>query len=97
MKILKNNLTILMQPGINPEAILIINKKKGSVEIMTMDDKPQKLKELEEREARARAMGGEKEIQKQHAGGKLTARERLELLFDPGTFQIGRASCRERV
>ena len=33
-----------------------------------MGEKPQKLGELEEREARARAMGGEKEIQKQHAG-----------------------------
>ncbi len=52
-----------------------------------MGEKPQKLGELEEREARARAMGGEKEIQKQHASGKLTARARLELLFDPGTFQ----------
>lgn len=52
-----------------------------------MDEKSQKLKGLEEREARVRAMGGEKEIQKQHAGGKLTARERLELLFDRGTFQ----------
>jgi len=52
-----------------------------------MSEKPQKLRELEEQEARSRAMGGEKEIQKQHAAGKLTARERLELLFDPGTFQ----------
>lgn len=52
-----------------------------------MGEKPQTLRELEEREARARAMGGEKEIQKQHAAGKLTARERLELFFDPGTFQ----------
>ena len=52
-----------------------------------MDEKPQTLREFEEREARVRAMGGEKEIQKQHAAGKLTARERLELLFDPGTFQ----------
>jgi acetyl-CoA carboxylase carboxyltransferase component len=54
---------------------------------MTMGEKPQKLKELEEREARVRAMGGEKEIQRQHVSEKLTARERLELLFDPGTFQ----------
>ena len=52
-----------------------------------MGEKPQKLKELKEREARVRAMGGEKDIQKQHESGKLTARERIELLFDPGTFQ----------
>lgn len=30
--------------------------------------------------------GGEKRIEKQHAAGKLTARERLEILFDEGTF-----------
>ena len=30
--------------------------------------------------------GGEKRIQQQHASGKLTARERIDLLFDPGTF-----------
>ena len=32
-------------------------------------------------------MGGEKQIKKQHDGGKLTARERLDYLFDKGTFQ----------
>ena len=31
--------------------------------------------------------GGEKRVQKQHALGKLTARERLERLLDPGSFQ----------
>ena len=30
--------------------------------------------------------GGKKRIEKQHAGGKLTARERIDLLFDPGSF-----------
>ena len=30
--------------------------------------------------------GGIKAIEKQHSMGKHTARERLELLFDPGTF-----------
>lgn len=30
--------------------------------------------------------GGQKRIDKQHANHKLTARERLELLFDTGTF-----------
>jgi len=37
-----------------------------------MTDKPKKLKELEGKEARIRAMGGDKEIGKQHGGGKLT-------------------------
>ena len=30
--------------------------------------------------------GGEARLKKQHDGGKLTARERIDLLFDPGTF-----------
>ncbi|MES0329001.1 MAG: acyl-CoA carboxylase subunit beta [Dehalococcoidales bacterium] len=34
----------------------------------------------------ARAGGGQKRIQQQHDRGKLTARERLELLLDPGSF-----------
>jgi acetyl-CoA carboxylase carboxyltransferase component len=52
-----------------------------------MNEKPSKLKKLEELENRLQAMGGEKQIAKQHDAGKLTARERIELLFDPGTFQ----------
>jgi acetyl-CoA carboxylase carboxyltransferase component len=47
----------------------------------------EKIKELREREAKVLAMGGAKAVEKQHAGGKLTARERLALFFDPGTFQ----------
>jgi acetyl-CoA carboxylase carboxyltransferase component len=38
------------------------------------------------RRARARRMGGEEAVAKQHAAGKLTVRERLDLLFDLGTF-----------
>lgn len=47
----------------------------------------EKNKALKERQARELAMGGEKGIQKQHERGKLTARERLDLLFDPGSFR----------
>ncbi len=46
-----------------------------------------KIRELREREAKVLAMGGPKAIDKHHADGKLTARERLDLLFDPGTFR----------
>ncbi|MBN2467135.1 MAG: methylmalonyl-CoA carboxyltransferase [Deltaproteobacteria bacterium] len=46
-----------------------------------------KIKELEERIKRLQMMGGEEQIKKQHTSGKLTARERLELLFDGGSFQ----------
>jgi len=45
------------------------------------------LDELEQRRAGARAGGGEKRVAAQHTRGKLTARERLELLLDTGSFE----------
>src|SRR5580700_2618231 len=42
---------------------------------------------LEERRASARAGGGERRIEAQHKRGKLTARERLELLMDHDSFE----------
>lgn len=46
-----------------------------------------KVKELRKRKAEAQKGGGEERIEKQHDKGKLTARERLNLLFDKGTFE----------
>ena len=43
--------------------------------------------ELENRRARARLGGGKKRIASQHSKGKLTARERLDLLLDEGSFE----------
>ena len=45
------------------------------------------LDQLEARRVRARLGGGERRIEAQHAKGKLTARERLELLLDENTFE----------
>src|SRR5580698_4197477 len=45
------------------------------------------LNTLSDLEARAELGGGQDRIDKHHAAGKLTARERIELLFDPGTFE----------
>jgi propionyl-CoA carboxylase beta chain len=45
------------------------------------------LKELEARRAGARAGGGARRIEAQHAKGKLGARERLEILLDEGSFE----------
>ncbi len=45
------------------------------------------LNELERRRAEARAGGGEARIAQQHARGKLTARERLDVLLDEGSFE----------
>jgi len=49
-----------------------------------VDDKIRRLREMEEKILK---MGGEKAVAKQHEKGKLTARERLNILFDPGTFR----------
>jgi propionyl-CoA carboxylase beta chain len=45
------------------------------------------LKRLEQQRAAARLGGGQRRIDAQHAKGKLTARERLEVLLDPGSFE----------
>ena len=45
------------------------------------------LERLEERRAQARLGGGEKRIAAQHGRGKLTARERIELLLDKNSFE----------
>ena len=47
----------------------------------------QKIKELVARRETARLGGGQKRIEAQHAKGKLTARERLGLLLDNGSFE----------
>ena len=45
------------------------------------------LEELEIRRDQARAGGGEQRIEAQHERGKLTARERIDLLLDEGSFE----------
>ncbi len=45
------------------------------------------INELKEREDKIRRMGGEKGVEKHKSKGKLTARERLDCLFDDGTFK----------
>jgi propionyl-CoA carboxylase beta subunit len=45
-----------------------------------------RLHELRRRNAQAEVAGGEERVRRQHKAGKKTARERLELLLDPGSF-----------
>jgi propionyl-CoA carboxylase beta chain len=45
------------------------------------------IERLRDLERRAEEGGGADRLRKQHEAGKLTARERMELLFDPGTFE----------
>jgi len=51
---------------------------------MTIEDKLDRLAKLKKE---AKAGGGEKRIEQQHAKGKLTARERIDLLLDSGSFE----------
>lgn len=44
------------------------------------------IEDLEARRSKAKLGGGQAAIDKQHEKGKLTARERLDILFDKGTF-----------
>jgi propionyl-CoA carboxylase beta chain len=45
------------------------------------------MNQLEKLERAAELGGGEDRLRRQHDAGKLTARERIDLLFDPGTFE----------
>ena len=46
----------------------------------------ERLRELKDKERKEKALGGTERVEKQHKSGKLTARERLDLFFDSGSF-----------
>ena len=52
-----------------------------------MSIKKEKIDLLKKKNAEALLGGGESRITSQHKKGKLTARERIELLVDPGSFE----------
>src|SRR3954454_11166686 len=55
------------------------------------------IEELRRREALARQMGGPDKVKRQHDGGRLTVRERIDLLLDPGSFhEIGALAGRAK-
>lgn len=54
---------------------------------MSEQSKDPKIQELYKRKAAARQGGGAERIARQHARGKMTARERIELLMDKGSFR----------
>ena len=57
----------------------------------SQENLPPHFKRLDELNEKALVGGGVERIKKQHEGGKLTARERIDLLLDPGSFvEIGR-------
>jgi propionyl-CoA carboxylase beta chain len=54
--------------------------------VSTRQDRPDPIQRLEAMESKAQLAGGEKRIAKQHEAGKLTARERIAVLLDEGSF-----------
>jgi methylmalonyl-CoA decarboxylase subunit alpha len=52
-----------------------------------MNNQMKRIKDLTEKRAGARVGGGQKAIDKQHAKGKYTARERIAMLLDEGSFE----------
>jgi acetyl-CoA carboxylase carboxyltransferase component len=52
-----------------------------------MDETAARIEDLRGRRARNLRMGGPERVARQHERGKLTVRERLDLLFDPGSFR----------
>jgi acetyl-CoA carboxylase carboxyltransferase component len=57
----------------------------------------EKIGDLRRRKEEAHVSGGKEAVEKQHARGKLTARERIELLVDPGSFVETDMLARHRV
>ena len=57
---------------------------EGKIEVKEKSDG---LKKLVEKNTAAFAGGGAERIERQHASGKMTARERIEFLLDDGTFE----------
>src|SRR5881397_1332124 len=57
----------------------------------------ERIEELRALKEKARTAGGPEAIERQHARGKLTARERLELLLDPGSFEETDVLTRHRL
>jgi len=55
------------------------------------------IEELRRREALAQEMGGADKVKRQHDGGKLTVRERIARLLDPGSFhEVGATAGKAR-
>ena len=61
-------------------------RKQGIKGLIHMDEWKKKNDILRQRRERAMAGGGPDRIARQHSSGKLTARERMEALFDDDTF-----------
>ena len=74
-----------------------LNKVKLKERRAKMDANLEKLNDLRERKGKIMQMGGNERIAAQHKMGKLTVRERIEKLLDPGSFNeidaLGKHRC----
>jgi len=62
-------------------------RERGSIELRIVGDEfSAEVAELQSRRKKNLGMGGPEKIAKQKSRGKLTVRERIDLLFDPGSF-----------
>ena len=64
-----------------------LGRGKGEGPHLSMSKQLERIKELVELRTKARLGGGEKAIAKQHEKGKYTARERIAMLLDEGSFE----------
>ncbi|MGD0430203.1 MAG: carboxyl transferase domain-containing protein [Acetobacteraceae bacterium] len=65
----------------------ISTSQPASIEMPATTGWEPELAELRRRQALAREMGGKERVARQHKGGRLTVRERIDHLLDPGTFK----------
>jgi propionyl-CoA carboxylase beta chain len=72
--------------GIDGDKLIMTTGERSSQETFHEKGTQEKIAELHLLQADALRGGGEKRIEAQHKKGKLSARERLDLLLDPGSF-----------
>src|SRR5499433_788310 len=80
---------LTLRAGMQPPAVLspcLVRECHKTVTISGMAMQ-EILRQLEDKRRAARLGGGERRTEAQHAKGKLTARERIDLLLDPGSFE----------
>ena len=89
-RIVGAEITCFSTPELSDVLAQAVGAAAGEPRTMSTDAPPSILRplveDLHERRAKAKLGGGEEKIAKQHAADKLTARERIDLLVDPGTF-----------
>lgn len=74
-------------PFCEPDETPILVKQENTKKPEKRSWAPKYINDLTARREKAREGGGQKRIDAQHKKGKLTARERIEYLFDEGSFQ----------